>query len=50
MRETYRPFGIAVTMGKWGKGEAEWYHQNAQGNRKKKETRSNLYNVKVEGE
>jgi len=40
MRETYRPFGIAVRMKKVGEGEAGWYHQNAKVIEKRNEVKS----------
>jgi hypothetical protein len=36
VRETYRPFGIAVRWERWVERETEWYHQSAKGNREKK--------------
>lgn len=36
MRETYRPFGIAVRLEGREEEETEWYHKSAKGNREKK--------------
>lgn len=41
MRETYRPFGIAVRWEKDGRGgETEWYHQSAKVIEKRNEVKS----------